>query len=173
MLLRPRRLLGTTRWSSSRVRRLWVGGLIVGKRGPRPTPTALRVLRGNPSKRPISGDEPQPASLGTLEPPVWLDETAAAIWTELAPQARELGLLTEFDRPRFAMLCGHLSRWRRHYQADPDGSDHTRSGLLRREAEIVARLSSAFGLDPASRVALRVSKKPAADSLDDFLTGTR
>jgi phage terminase small subunit len=145
----------------------------VGKRGPRPTPTALRVLRGNPGKRPLSGDEPQPAPLGTLEAPVWLDELAGAIWADLAPKAHGLGLLTELDRPRFAMLCGHLARWQRHYQADPDGSDHTKAGLLRREAEIVARLSAAFGLDPASRVALRVSKKPAADSLDDFLTGTR
>jgi phage terminase small subunit len=145
----------------------------MGKRGPRPTPTALRVLRGNPGKRPLSGDEPQPAPLETLDPPVWLDETATAIWTDLAPKAHGLGLLTELDRPRFGMLCAHMARWRHHYVSDSDGTDHTKAGLLRREAEIVARLSAAFGLDPASRVALRVSKKPAADSLDDFLTGTR
>jgi phage terminase small subunit len=145
----------------------------MGKRGPRPTPTALRVLRGNPGKRPISGDEPQPAPLSELDAPVWLDELAAAIWADLAPKAHGLGLLTELDRPRFGMLCGHLARWQRHYQADPDGTDHTTAGLLRREAEIVARLSAAFGLDPASRVALRVVRKPAADDLDTFLTGTR
>jgi len=35
----------------------------MGKRGPRRTPTALRILRGNPSGRRLPEDEPTPAPL--------------------------------------------------------------------------------------------------------------
>jgi phage terminase small subunit len=110
--------------------------------------------------------------MATIDAPAWLEPLAAEIWTDLAPRVHGLGLLTEVDEIRFAMLCTHVARWRRHLLADPDGLDHTRAGLLRREAEIVARLAGSFGLDPASRVSLRVAKKPAADDLDAFLTGT-
>ena len=140
------------------------------KRGRKQTPTALKLLKGNPGKRPINGDEPMPAPLETLDPPVWLDPVAAEIWADLAPRVHALGLLTHVDSVRFGMLCTHIARWRRHCVADPDAADHTRAGLLRREAEIVARLAACFGLDPASRAGLRVAKRPAADALDDFLS---
>jgi P27 family predicted phage terminase small subunit len=146
----------------------------MGRRGPRPQPTALRVLRGNPGKRPMNSDEPKPAPIDSLAPPVWLDPTATEAWRELAPKLVKLGLLTELDQQRFSMLCTHWSRWRRLCEADPMGTDHTKAGLLRREAEIVARLSAAFGLDPASRTALKVGPAPPADELDAFLsTGRR
>jgi P27 family predicted phage terminase small subunit len=146
----------------------------MGRRGPRPQPTALRVLRGNPGKRPLNADEPKPALIESLAPPEWLDPTAADAWRELAPKLQKLGLLTELDQQRFAMLCSHWSRWRRLCEADSMGTDHTKAGLLRREAEIVARLSAAFGLDPVSRVGLKVGAGPPADELDAFLsTGRR
>jgi phage terminase small subunit len=98
-----------------------------------------------------------------------LDPLATEIWRELAPKAHSLGVLTEFDFTRFAMLCAHLARWQRHYSADPDGADMVRTGLLRREAEIVARLAACFGLDPSSRTALKVTTPEADDPLTAFL----
>ncbi len=95
----------------------------MGRRGPRPQPTALRVLRGNPGKRPLNADEPKPASIASIAPPVWLDPTAAEAWRELAPRLQKLGLLTELDQQRFSMLCIHWSRWRRLCEADPMGTD--------------------------------------------------
>jgi phage terminase small subunit len=145
-----------------------IGG-VVGKRGPRPEPTAIRLLRGNPSKRGINAAEPKPSAATSLEPPPFLDPLATEIWRELAPKAHSLGVLTEFDLTRFAMLCAHLARWRRHYTADPDGADLVRTGLMRRESEIVARLAACFGLDPSSRTALKIAPSEADDPLTAFL----
>ncbi len=32
----------------------------MGQRGPAPKPTALRILEGNPGKRPLNASEPRP-----------------------------------------------------------------------------------------------------------------
>jgi len=39
-------------------------------RGPPPKPTYLRILEGNPSKRPLNRNEPQPPPVETLDPPI-------------------------------------------------------------------------------------------------------
>ena len=55
----------------------------MARRGPKPTPTALKLLRGNPGKRPINVDEPQPRPVESPGASPWLDETAAALWRTL------------------------------------------------------------------------------------------
>jgi P27 family predicted phage terminase small subunit len=42
-------------------------------RGPAPTPTHLRILKGNPGKRPLNKAEPKPEK-GPVDPPDWLVE---------------------------------------------------------------------------------------------------
>ena len=46
-------------------------------RGPPPKPTYLRILEGNPSKRPLNRNEPQPPPVETLDPPDYLGGHAA------------------------------------------------------------------------------------------------
>jgi P27 family predicted phage terminase small subunit len=67
-------------------------------------PTPLRLLRGNPSKRPLPIGEPRPAQ---VEPPMpaGLDPIARTEWRRLAPRFVELGILTEADGMAFGELC--------------------------------------------------------------------
>src|SRR5688572_9415358 len=58
-----------------------VRGQIMGKRGPAPRPTHLRVLDGNPSKRPLNGDEPMPDGAPTC--PTILDKEAKQEWKRI------------------------------------------------------------------------------------------
>ncbi len=63
----------------------------MGKRGPRPKPTALRVLDSNPSGRPINHDEPRPT--GAANCPEHLRSDAKAVWvanSSTIPQLLEL-----------------------------------------------------------------------------------
>ena len=53
----------------------------MAKRGPKPKPTQLRLLQGNPGKRPINTAEPQPGALGA--PPADLCDIGLAKWAEL------------------------------------------------------------------------------------------
>jgi P27 family predicted phage terminase small subunit len=80
-------------------------------RGQRPTPTRLKILRGNPGRRPLNEQEPTPAA-GSLAAPTWLEGEAAAEWKRLAPVLHRLGLLTEIDETALATYCQAWARWR-------------------------------------------------------------
>jgi P27 family predicted phage terminase small subunit len=72
--------------------------------GPQPTPTALKILRGNPGRRPLNHDEPQP-EVTLPDPPADLTGHALAEWKERGPILFRLGLITESDVPAFEGYC--------------------------------------------------------------------
>ena len=70
-------------------------------RGRKPVPTPLRILKGNPGRRPYNANEPQVA--GTLGgPPAFLSERQQVIWREALANA-PCGLLTPLDASIFAI----------------------------------------------------------------------
>ena len=78
----------------------------MGKRGPRPMPTHLRLLRGNPSKEPLNKNEPQP----TIDPeipdvPEFLTGYAADEWCRVSEELYRLKLLTSVDTHTLAAYC--------------------------------------------------------------------
>ena len=79
-------------------------------RGPKPKPTAIRKLQGNPAKRPLNRREPTPGAR-IPSPPAHLDDVALGRWKELAPQLKKLGVLTEIDRDALAGYCSKYSDW--------------------------------------------------------------
>ncbi len=85
-------------------------------RGRRPTPTALKVLTGNPGHRPL-GDvmtrEPQPERSGFQEPPDHITGVAREFWYAHGPVFEKMGTLTDADWPVFEDLC--LSHEEKHY----------------------------------------------------------
>jgi P27 family predicted phage terminase small subunit len=81
-----------------------------------PTPTALKVVGGNPGHRPLNKQEPDPMKLKDLTPPAWLPQGAQVVWTELAPVYERAGLLTEVDVEQFAHLC--FAAWQFRATAD-------------------------------------------------------
>ena len=80
-------------------------------RGRKPTPTAIKILHGNPGKRPLNKHEPMPEKKAPTCPK-WLDDEAKKEWKRLAPQMEQLGILTEADRTAFASYCQAYSRWK-------------------------------------------------------------
>src|SRR5687767_9643668 len=72
--------------------------------GPRPTPTPLKIPRGNPGKRRLNAAEPR-ATAAVLRCPAWLDDAARKKWKQLAPQLAKLGLLTSIDGDALAGYC--------------------------------------------------------------------
>jgi P27 family predicted phage terminase small subunit len=75
-------------------------------------PTHLKLLRGNPGKRPIP-PEPEPqVSTDVPEPPSFLTGYAADEWWRIGPELHRLGLLTVLDVAGFAAYCQNYARWR-------------------------------------------------------------
>src|SRR5262245_33054691 len=83
--------------------------------GRRPQPTALKVLRGNPGKRPLNPSEPTltRAEKSFDTPPRELadDPAAAAEWARVAPMLRAAGLVSEAERGALTALCQQWSRY--------------------------------------------------------------
>ena len=61
-------------------------------RGRKPTPTQVKILRGNPGRRPLNEGEPQPAPLAPSCPPE-LSPTAKDEWNRIIVELVELGLM--------------------------------------------------------------------------------
>ena len=70
-------------------------------RGRKPKPTALKLLEGNPGKRPLNANEPIPPQ-GEVKCPSWLLPEAKKEWKRLAPAMESMGILTLADEKAFA-----------------------------------------------------------------------
>jgi P27 family predicted phage terminase small subunit len=128
-------------------------------KGRKPKPVELRLVTGNPGKRPIRR---VPKPNGQAARPAWLSPKAANEWRRLAPQLNVLGLLTSADRAFFAAYCEAFASWRHanneiarlgEIVLDADGSP-VKNPWMRIRTEAASemhRFGSEFGLSPASR----------------------
>jgi P27 family predicted phage terminase small subunit len=80
----------------------------MGVRGTLPTPTKIRILNGNPSRRPLPVNEPQ-FTPGTPDRPAGLSAGARKHWRELIGEMAHSGVLRRVDRGALAMLCEDLA----------------------------------------------------------------
>ena len=81
----------------------------MGQRGPAPTPTALKVLKGNPGKRPLNGAEPRFDATAPKAPKT-LTKEARAHWKRIiALMEQAPGLLTAADVYVLARYCEDLA----------------------------------------------------------------
>ena len=148
--------------------------------GGRPKPTSLKILEGNPGKRPINTLEPQPDST-IPKCPAWLDAEAKRQWKRLAPELARLGLLTSVDGESLAAYCQAWSELRsatellqkegRVVETAAGGQKPHPAISMQRTAWMAIRAYAAmFGLDPSSRARLSVPKgQVEKDELEDFL----
>lgn len=80
-------------------------------RGRKPKPTALKVLEGNPGKRPLNTDEPKPKKKAP-KCPSWLEPEAKKEWRRMSKTLEKIGVLTQVDGAAFAGYCQAYARWR-------------------------------------------------------------
>ena len=76
-------------------------------RGRKPTPTALRKLRGNPSKRPLPKREPKP-KVDTPPMPTGLSKAAQTHWKHITSECERLKLATTLDH---SLLTSYILEW--------------------------------------------------------------
>jgi len=78
--------------------------------GGRPKPTKLKLLDGNPGKRPINDNEPKPRPVRP-RCPSWLSKNAKKQWKKRVSALERLGLLTEIDDVAYALLCAEIDQF--------------------------------------------------------------
>jgi len=138
-------------------------------RGRKPKPTALKVLEGNPGKRPLNKNEPKPEKKAP-RCPSWLEPEAKKEWRRMSKQLEELGVLTQVDAAAFAGYCQAYARWK---EAEEFLSKHgtifkTPSGYIQQVPQvsiaqtylkIMKDFCSEFGLTPSSRSRINVNSE--------------
>lgn len=153
----------------------------MAQRGRKPKPTALKVLEGNPGKRPLNEHEPKPEKKAP-KCPAWLEPEAKKEWKRMTKTLEAIGVLTQVDATAFAGYCQAYARWK---EAEEFLSKHgtifkTPSGYIQQVPQvsiaqtylkIMKDFCSEFGLTPAARSRISVSATEGAsdDPMEEML----
>lgn len=140
-------------------------------RGRKPTPTVLKILRGNPGKRALPLHEPDiPAAAGEdLDPPDFLSVDAQKEWRRIAPRLVRGGLLSEVDRAAlmvYAIAFGDVAEAERAIRLQgklvksPNGYPihNPNLAISRSNRELLAKMCPEFGMTPSSRARVAAAK---------------
>ena len=149
--------------------------------GPPPTPTNLKLLRGNPGKRRLNQREPDP------EPeipscPQHLNKVARREWRRVTKQLFALGLVTQLDRSALAAYCDAYSRWAEAsvqiqqfglILKSPSGypMQSPYLAILNTALEQMRAYSTEFGMTPSSRSRVKTANPKQRSLFGDFLDG--
>jgi len=142
----------------------------MGRRGPAPTPTRLKVLHGETRPSRIPAAEPVPRDVRPVPPP-WLNSEARAVWDRTTAELAAMGMCHAADTDSLVVYCTAVVNHARAQQLlDAAGPlmKGTEGGVVRNPAVatvnaaavIINKYAREFGLTPSARVNLG---RPAAD----------
>jgi P27 family predicted phage terminase small subunit len=148
----------------------------MAKPGPAPTPTHLRIVRGDRKDR-INTKEPKPDKSKQPKMPDWLSDEAKIIWRRTIKQLKSMNMLYEADQDVIVAYVNAVV----NYQKATELVD--RSGVLikgrrdgvvknpavqiqRDAATLIRMLAGELGLTPSARTRLKAEQ---SDESTDFL----
>lgn len=154
-------------------------------KGRKPKPTRLKVVSGNPGKRPINQNEPKPTAY-LNEAPEWFNDLQREYWNS-ALQSAPRGLLGTMDREVLTVwVCASvLHRLAVVAQTELDkgksapmltktpGGMPVQSpyvGIINKQSSVMLKAASEMGFTPSSRARLSVdaSSGDTGNSFDGF-----
>lgn len=139
----------------------------MGKRGPPKKPTALRILEGNRSNRPLPKGEMKPRN-GAPDPPREWPEAKQMQWLLICEELDNCGILTLIDGPALEMMVDALVEYREATEKVATfGAVFMEKGegkiprfafspywtIANKAAKKLHLLLREFGMTPASRIA--------------------
>ena len=144
------------------------------------TPTAIKLVRGNPGQRKINDAEPTPPP-AELDAPKSLDGVALEKWNEIVPLLDSMGVFTQADRSTVERYCQIFEQWvdvKKHVkengmtQLTQTGySQLTAEGsLFRSLPSDLLKIEREFGMTAAARSSMKVGNAAAPeDPLEAYL----
>ena len=146
--------------------------------GRKSVPTTLKLLRGNPGRRPLNATEPAPPKPARLPPPPpELSDAAKKEWRKTGKQLLAVGLLTTLDTAQFAAYCQTYARWldvsatlaKTSVLIKGQRGELIANPLLRIARDLQIQFTRAlleFGMSPSSRS--RINATPTEKEEDPF-----
>ena len=145
-----------------------------GKSGRKKKPTLLKLVTGNPGRRPINSDEPEPI-LAEVVAPDWLDEEARQKWDEVI---KLCPWIKAADADTLAMYCDAFSHYRKAQRLSiktpvvktPEGKMiKNPAWTARNEAfQQVRSAGSELGLSPSSRSGITTGERRSHDPAEKY-----
>lgn len=144
-------------------------------RGPAPKPTALKILAGNPGRRPINNREPRYRD-SRPKCPDFLDDAAKEEWRRITKELAAVpGLIAKVDRSVIAAYCQTWSRWQAMEEIlSEQGITYESGNMIRQRPEVAIShecltlmkgFAQELGLSPASRTRLSIPQPHVETSL--------
>ena len=136
----------------------------MGRRGPAPAPTRLKLLKGETRPSRLGAGEPVPGP-GMPRMPGWLSPDAREVWDRTVRELAVMGMAHAADSDALAVYCSAVVTHARAQQlldaAGPLIKGHD-GGVVRNPAVtvvnhcavIIGRYAREFGLTPSARVNL-------------------
>lgn len=153
--------------------------------GRKPKPTALKMLAGNPGKRPLNDREAKPAQ-GMPRCPNHLDGEARREWHRIRKDLYKAGLLYKIDRAALAAYCQAYSTWVAAcqlvasegltYESEKGNTlQHPGVSIMLRAQDTMLKICSEFGMTPSSRSRVKADPPGAAAPTlaDKLFTGIK
>lgn len=150
--------------------------------GRKPVPTTIKLLRGNPGRRPLNDAEPKPP-VKLPPPPPELSDAAKKEWRKTGRKLVAMGVMTELDGPMLAAVVVPYTRF-----LEMQGLLAKSSVLLKRSdgtlyinplvriarecQEQFTRALAEFGMSPVSRSRVKATPPEAVDPLADYFGET-
>lgn len=141
----------------------------------------MKILQGNPGKRPLNRAEPRPTAKIPSCPKTLTGE-ARKEWRRVTRELAALGLVTTIDRAVLALYCQAWGRWvdaeAQLAKLGPERWTFTTEngfegqtpwlGIANKAASEVRKLAAEFGMTPSSRSRVTVTKAEEVDPYEAF-----
>lgn len=151
--------------------------------GPPKTPTHLRLVKGNPSKRAINKNEPKPPS-GVPQIPKHFDKRGKYWFKRMGEELDAVGVMSTLDAKALELLVEAYTEYRHHCEVlDEEGytyqtgsatgekivKAHPAAAMKADVWKRIRAMLSEFGMTPASRSKVEIKAPGEEDPFAEFL----
>lgn len=150
----------------------------MGRRGPAPTPTAVKVRNGETRPSRVNRMEPLPRH-AVPQMPRGMDTDAQRIWRRVIREMRGSGVIMAADADVLRIFCETMSRYVRSAELlagspllikrDGELVKNPLAQIVRDNQDQVRLFARELGLSPSARAGLHVQQGPTAGDIDDVL----
>jgi P27 family predicted phage terminase small subunit len=151
-------------------------------RGRKPKATIIKLVTGNPGRRPLNAQEAK-TQVAIPSPPELLKGEALREWRRITVLLKDVGLIAQLDR---AILAGYCKAWERWIECEkmlettgliikaPNGYPMYSPYLAasNKALDQVRQYAEQIGLSGSSRSRIKANEPPGgADQAEAFLSG--
>lgn len=155
----------------------------MGKRGPAPTPTAVKLMHGETRPSRVNRDEPVPGGVISTTAPTGMSDEGRSVWRRIVREFAKTDVLRAADSDVLRIYCETVGRYEKASQLLDQSGPLVRGArhgelvknplhqIVRDNAVLIRQLAGELGLTPAARVGLvsGVKGKSMEDEIDDAI----